>query len=95
MTDPLSVVTTLGQGALKLKTIIDGVRRASPTTLQCAVPYFRLICLQLAENQKNLYKVASELIDQIQEIEEIRKGHVSDSLAELDDSLSRLQKCVL
>lgn len=41
-----------------------------------------------------MYNVASELIDQIQDIEEIRKGQVSNNLAELDDSLSRLQKCV-
>lgn len=51
--------------------------------------------VQLANNQKELYKLASKLIDQIEDLEDLRKGHVGSSIAELDSSISGLERCVV
>lgn len=77
MTDPVSIGTTIFKAAVTLKKVIEGVSE---------------IYLDI-RGEKSCYKLASELIEQIQEIENIRKGHVSNNMAGLDESLARLEEC--
>lgn len=89
MTDPVSVGTTIFKAVVTLKKVIEGVSEIY-LDIRDIRPKTRY---QLAENEKSCYKLASELIEQIQEIENIRKGHVSNYMAGLDESLARLEEC--
>ena len=46
--------------------------------------------LQLGKNEKAIYMLASDLITQIHDLEELRNRRVRDEMPELDSSLSNL-----
>ena len=46
--------------------------------------------LQLGKNEKATYKLASDLIDQIHDLEDLRNRRVRDEMPELDSALSNL-----
>ena len=46
--------------------------------------------LQLGKNEKAIYKLASDLITQIHDLEELRNRRVRDEMPELDSALSNL-----
>ena len=47
---------------------------------------------KLHENEKDIRKVAYELITQIYDIKELREKHVGTPAAELDSSLSKIER---
>ena len=49
---------------------------------------------KISKNEKDIYKLASELIDQIDDLEQLRKERVSDAIPELDKSLAKLEEYV-
>ena len=46
--------------------------------------------MKLRKNEKDVYKLASELITQINDLEELRNNRVKNAIPELDNSLSQL-----
>ena len=50
--------------------------------------------LQLGKNEKATYKLASDLIDQIHDLEDLRNRRVRDEMPELDSSLFNMSQCV-
>ena len=89
----MSVATSLAQGAWKLKTILDEVRIACliHSTVRCKL---KVMTPKISKNEKDIYKLASELIDQIDDLEQLRKERVSDAIPELDKSLAKLEEYV-
>ena len=53
-----------------------------------------ILGLKLNKNQKDTYKLASELITQIDDLQRLRETHAGYATAELDSSLSVLVWCV-
>lgn len=47
--------------------------------------------LQHGESNAKLYRAASELIDEIEELEDLRHGLISNTSASLDSEIARMQ----
>ena len=85
MSDPI-VRTPLAQGALKLRTTLDEVRASYSHNSSND----KLTIYKLSKKAKDIYEIATELVDEIDDLEKLRENSVNDATPELNGSLARL-----